>query len=167
MGISSFCGAPIVTDLAGMEADVAVFGAPFDQATQYRAGARFGPRGIRAGSSLCRVSPYDVYDPERDKMYFGDRWKIVDCGDVDMVHGDLATCHNNIRETVRAISQAGSLPVAMGGDHSVTIPLLEGLKDKGPFGIIQIDAHLDFVDHRHGQRLGQGSPCVAPLKWIT
>jgi agmatinase len=158
VGIPSFCGVPIVTNLASLDADVAIFGVPFDQATQYRAGARFGPRGIREGSSLVRVSPYDVYDPDRDEVYFGRRWKIVDCGDVDMVHGDLTTCHRNIQNAVSAIADRGALPVAMGGDHSVTIPLLEGLKNKGPFGIIQFDAHLDFVDHRHGQKFGQGSP---------
>lgn len=158
VGIPSFCRAPVETDISKLDADAAVFGIPFDQATQYRAGARFGAKGIRDGSALHRISPNSVYDPERNETYFGDRWRIVDCGDVDMVHGDLKTCHDNIRETVRDIAATGALPVAMGGDHSVTIPLLEGLADQGPFGIIQIDAHLDFVDSIGGQQRGQGSP---------
>ena len=135
-----------------------MYGMPFDLGTQYRSGARFGPRGIREGSCLCSVSPASAYDHEEDEHYFGPDWAIVDCGDADMVHGDLEQCFDNIRDMVRAIAARGAIPAGMGGDHSVTIAALEGLADHGPFTVIQFDAHLDFVDDRHGQKNGQGSP---------
>ena len=157
-GISSFSSTPIVVDLNELQADIAVYGMPFDLGTQYRSGARFGPRGIREGSRLCSVSPKTAYDHEEDEHYFGPDWTIVDCGDADMVHGDLEQCFDSIRDMVRAITAKGAIPAGMGGDHSVTIAALEGLADQGPFTVIQFDAHLDFVDDRHGQKNGQGSP---------
>jgi agmatinase len=157
-GIPSFGRVPIVTDLDSIDADVAVIGFPFDLGTQYRSGARFGPKGIRDGSVLCIMSPESAYDHETDEDYFGPQWRIVDCGDIDMVHGDLEQCFDNARDAIRQIVARGAMPVTLGGDHSITIPILEALSDQGPFGIIQFDAHLDFVDERHGQKNGQGSP---------
>ncbi len=157
-GIPSFARFPIATDLTALDADVAVLGVPFDLTTQYRPGARFGPRGIRDSSMLCMVGPDGAYDPERDDIYLGPPWRIVDCGDVDMIHGDVAQCHANTRAAVEQIAASGAMVVGLGGDHAVTIPILEGLAAQGPFGLIQFDAHLDFVDDRHGQRMGQGSP---------
>ena len=145
-------------DLASLDADVAVLGVPFDFTTQYRPGARFGPRGIRDSSMLCMVGPQGAYDPERDEVYLGPPWRIVDCGDVDMVHGDVAQCLANTRAAVERIAATGAMVVGLGGDHAVTIPILDGLAARGPFGLIQFDAHLDFVDDRHGQKFGQGSP---------
>lgn len=157
-GIPSFCRFPVAPDLASLDADVAVLGVPFDFTTQYRPGARFGPRGIRDSSMLCMVGPQGAYDPERDEVYLGPPWRIVDCGDVDMVHGDVAQCLANTRAAVERIAATGAMVVGLGGDHAVTIPILDGLAARGPFGLIQFDAHLDFVDDRHGQKFGQGSP---------
>ncbi len=157
-GIPSFGRVPIVTDIDSLDADIAVIGFPFDLGTQYRSGARFGPKGIRDGSVLCLLSPNTAYDHETDEDYFGPQWRIVDCGDIDMVHGDLEQCFDNARDTIKKIVAKGAMPVTLGGDHSITIPVLESLAEFGPFGVIQFDAHLDFVDERHGQRNGQGSP---------
>lgn len=155
---ATFGHAPMVLDLDTLDADVAIYGVPSDIATQFRPGARFGPKGIREGSALCLISPAEPYDPEDDCTYFGPQWRIVDCGDAKMLHGDLETSFDNTRDLVRKIVSKGAMPVGLGGDHSVTIPILEALHDQGPFGIIQFDAHLDFVDSRNGQRNGNGSP---------
>ena len=84
--------------------------------------------------------------------------RIVDIGDADIVHTDTATSHANIAKGVRAMLAAGALPVVIGGDHSVNIPIIEAFEGQGDIHILQIDAHLDFVDVRHGVRVGHGSP---------
>jgi len=157
-GIPSFCRFPLVGPDDPIEADVAVFGAPVDITTQYRPGARFGPRGIRDSSMLFPIGPKGAYDPERDETYLGPPWRIVDAGDADLVHGDLEQNLESIRAGIRRIVEAGAMPVTLGGDHCITIPVLEALAPVGPFAVIQIDAHLDFVDSKGGQRFGQGSP---------
>lgn len=157
-GITSFCKFPIAEDLDAFDADVGILGVPLDITTQYRPGARFGPRGIRESSAMFAIGPDGSYDPDRDEVYLGAEWRIVDCGDVDMIHGDLHQCFDNTRKAVRKISDRGGMVVALGGDHSITIPVLEALADRGPFGLIQFDAHLDFADDRHGQKYGHGSP---------
>lgn len=157
-GIRSFGRTPIVTNLDELDADIAVYGMPFDLGTQYRAGARFGPNGIREGSCLCQFSPHTSYDHDDDTTYFGPQWKIVDCGDVDMLHGDVDACFTNIRQMVRKIVSRGAIPFGLGGDHAVTIPVLQALDNIGPFAIVQLDAHLDFVNDVAGQKNGQGSP---------
>lgn len=83
---------------------------------------------------------------------------IVDIGDADMVHTNTEKSHANIEYGVRKILDAGALPVVVGGDHSVNAPIIRGFEEKGPIHIIQIDAHLDFVDERHGVRFGHGNP---------
>jgi agmatinase len=157
-GIASFAKYPICTDLEALDADVAIIGAPYDMGTQWKGGARFGPRGIRDSSTLYSFGLGGSYDPEVDEMYLAPPWRIVDCGDVDMVHGDLAQCFENIEAAVRKIVAHGAMPIVMGGDHSITIPVGRALEDLGPFAAVQIDAHLDWADHRSGQRYGHGSP---------
>ena len=84
--------------------------------------------------------------------------RIVDIGDADIVHTDTVKSHANIETGVRAILKAGAVPVVLGGDHSVNIPCIDAFSDQAPFHLVQIDAHLDFVDERHGVRHGHGNP---------
>lgn len=160
VGICSFGKFPIHTDLDTLKADIGILGMPYDMGTQWRSGAKMGPRGLRDASTLCSVGlgAEGVYDHERDVCFLNAPASIVDCGDVDMVHGDLEQSFDNIETAVRRMAAAGTTPVGLGGDHSVTIPLAKGLAALGPFHVIQIDAHLDWADHRSGMRLGQGSP---------
>ncbi|MBN2905893.1 MAG: agmatinase [Rhodobacteraceae bacterium] len=158
VGIATFGKRPHVADWAGMRADVAVLGAPFDGGTQYRPGARFGPRAVREASTLFSFGHAGAYDHEDDATYLGADVDIVDMGDADIVHTDTETSHANIEAGVRAALAAGALPVLIGGDHSVNIPAIRAFDDQGPFHIVQIDAHLDFVDVRHGVRHGHGNP---------
>lgn len=157
VGISTFAKSPYQPDWSAIDADVAVLGAPFDFGTQWRAGARFGPRGIREASTLFSFGHAGAYDHEDDTTYL-DGVRIVDVGDADIVHTDTETSHANIETGVRAILAAGALPVVLGGDHSVNIPCVRAFAEKGPIHVVQIDAHLDFVDERHGVRHGHGNP---------
>ncbi|MGV6850229.1 MAG: agmatinase [Marinibacterium sp.] len=157
VGIATFGKYPYVDDLTTLDADVAILGAPFDAGTQWRAGARFGPRGIREASTLFAFGHAGAYDPEDDVTYL-DGARIVDVGDADIIHTDTIASHANIEASVRQILKAGALPVVLGGDHSVNIPCINAFSDFGPIHILQIDAHLDFVDERHGVRYGHGNP---------
>ena len=158
VGISTFGKNPYQPDWTQIDADVAVMGAPFDFGTQFRAGARFGPRAIREASTLFSFGLGGAYDHEDDATYLGEDVRIVDIGDADIVHTDTETSHANIEAGVRAMLAAGALPVVLGGDHSVNIPCIRAFDDQGPIHILQIDAHLDFVDVRHGVRHGHGNP---------
>lgn len=158
VGISTFGKRPYVQDWGAIAADVAVMGAPFDFGTQFRAGARFGPRAVREASTLFSFGHAGAYDHEDDCIYLGGDVRIVDIGDADIVHTDTETSHENIETGVRAMLKAGALPVVIGGDHSVNIPCIRAFADQGPIHIVQIDAHLDFVDVRHGVRHGHGNP---------
>ncbi len=158
VGISTFGKRPYVGDWSAIKADAAILGAPFDFGTQFRAGARFGPRAIREASTLFSFGHAGAYDHEDDCTYLGADVSIVDIGDADIVHTDTETSHANIETGVRAILDAGALPVVLGGDHSVNIPCIRAFEGRGPIHILQIDAHLDFVDVRHGVRHGHGNP---------
>ncbi len=159
VGLCSFGKYPYQPDWSAIDADFAVLGAPFDFGTQFRAGARFGPRGIREASTLFSFGHAGAYDHEDDVTYLAaDEVRVVDIGDADIVHTDTAKSHTNIEAGVRAILAAGAIPIVLGGDHSVNIPCINAFSDEEPFHLVQIDAHLDFVDERHGVKHGHGNP---------
>ena len=158
VGFATFGKNPICEDWDKINADVAILGAPFDFGTQYRSGARFGPRGIREASTLFSFGHAGAYDHEDDVTYLPGSVSIVDMGDADIVHTDTMTSHANIEHGVRKILAAGALPVVLGGDHSVNIPCINAFSEEEPFHLVQIDAHLDFVDVRHGVKFGHGNP---------
>lgn len=159
VGHCTFGKRPIATDWDKIEADVAVLGIPYDMGTQYRSGARFGPRAIREASTLFSFGHGGAYDHEDDVTYLPlDKVRIVDVGDADMVHTDTAKSHANAEKAVRKLLERGALPVMLGGDHAINIPCVRAFSEHGPIHIVQIDAHLDFVDVRHGVREGHGNP---------
>ena len=158
VGISTFGKYPYQPDWSQIDADVAILGAPFDFGTQWRPGARFGPRAIREASTLFAFGHAGAYDHEDDVTYLGDGTRIVDLGDADIVHTDTIKSHANIEAGVRQILAAGAMPVVLGGDHSINIPCIKAFSEHGPIHVLQIDAHLDFVDERHGVRFGHGNP---------
>jgi agmatinase len=158
VGIATFGKKPYVEDWTTINADVAIIGAPFDAGTQYRSGARFGPRGIREASTLFAFGHAGAYDHEDDATYLGADVNIVDMGDADIIHTDTVKSHANIEHAVRQALKGGALPVTIGGDHSINIPCVNAFDDQGPIHILQLDAHLDFVDERHGVRNGHGNP---------
>ncbi|WP_420013973.1 agmatinase [Tateyamaria sp.] len=169
VGIATFGKRPHVEDWAAFEADVAILGAPFDAGTQWRSGARFGPRAVREASTLFSFGHAGAYDHEDDATYLPETVRIVDMGDADIIHTDTEGSHANIEVGVRAALKAGALPVTIGGDHSINIPCIRAFDDQGDVHILQIDAHLDFVDERHGVRHGHGNPMrrAAECDYVT
>jgi guanidinopropionase len=147
----TFMRLPYRTDLAGV--DVALIGIPFDSGTTYRPGTRLGPREIRSQSSLIRpfnhvqqVAPFE-------------RLTVVDAGDVDASPVSLENAHAAIEARIGAILGAGAVPLAVGGDHSISLPVLRALaKAHGPLGLVQFDAHIDTWDEDFGSKLFHGSP---------
>ena len=164
VGIPTFAKKPYISNWKKISADVAIIGAPFDMGTQYRSGARFGPRGVREASTLFSFGHAGAYDYEDDVVYLDDKVRIVDLGDSDIVHTQTDKSHKNIEYAVRCALSAGALPVVIGGDHSVNIPCINAFDQFGEFSILQIDAHLDFVDERHGVRNGHGNPMRRALE---
>ena len=159
VGICTFGKYPYVSDWNNLEADICILGAPFDSGTQWRSGARMGPRGIREASTLFSFGHVGAYDYEDDVVYLpSDTSNIIDIGDADIIHTDTIKSHSNIEFAVRKILKAKAIPIVLGGDHSVNIPCINAFDSQGSIHIIQIDAHLDFVDERHGVRYGHGNP---------
>lgn len=162
VGITTFGKSDYIADWDAIDADVAVLGAPFDSGTQWRPGARFGPRAVRDASTLFSFGHAGAYDHEDDAVYLGSDVRMVDIGDADIIHTKTDQSHANIEQAVRKILAADALPVVIGGDHSVNIPCIRAFSDNcaahGPLHIVQIDAHLDFVDQRHGVTAGHGNP---------
>src|SRR4030042_637971 len=154
-GITSFCRLPIDEDWSQLDADVAILGVPFDMSTQVKPGARYGPRSIRDASTIYSLQDVGYYDHEFDE-YFLEGVRIVDCGDVDMIHMDPLQCLKNAYEDALELVSKGVLLVTLGGDHAVPIPIVRAMKNRGPFHVVQFDAHLDFVDERFGVREGHG-----------
>ncbi len=162
VGISTFGKKPYVENWDEIDADVAILGAPFDFGCQFRPGARFGPRSVREASTLFSFGHAGAYDHEDDATYLGSDVRIVDIGDADIIHTKTEESHDNIEYGVRKILDAGAIPVTIGGDHSINIPCInayaEDCAKNGPIHVIQIDAHLDFVDERKGVTVGHGNP---------
>ena len=159
VGICTFGKYPYIEDWDKIKADIAVLGAPFDAGSQFRSGARMGPRGIREASTLFSFGHGGAYDHEDDITYLpADTTRIVDIGDADIIHTDTIQSHANIEFGVKKLLEAKAIPVVLGGDHSVNIPCINAFRNEDPIHIIQIDAHLDFVNERHGVRFGHGNP---------
>jgi agmatinase len=142
--------APHVTDLAGV--DAVVYGIPFDTATSYRTGPRFGPEAIRSASALIRP-----YNPGLG-VNVVDALSLVDYGDVPVSPGDTERTYAQIEEALAPIVDAGIFPVALGGDHSITLAELRALARRyGPLSLVQLDSHGDTWEQYFGQRFFHGT----------
>ncbi len=149
-GIRTFMRAPHVTDLAGV--DAVVYGIPFDTATSYRTGPRFGPEAIRSASSLLRP-----YNPALD-VNVVDALSIVDYGDLPVSPGDTERTYAQVEEALAPIVAAGAFVAALGGDHSITLAELRALARKhGPMVLVQLDSHGDTWEQYFGQQYFHGT----------
>ena len=149
-GIRTFMRAPHVTDLAGV--DTVVYGIPFDTATSYRTGPRFGPEAIRSASALIRP-----YNPGLG-VNVVESLSIVDWGDVPVSPGDTERTYAQIEEALAPVVAAGVFPAAMGGDHSITLAELRALaKRHGPLALVQLDSHGDTWEQYFGQPYFHGT----------
>ena len=150
-GVATFARLPAAVNPEGL--DVAIFGVPYDSATTYRSGARHAPAAIRAVSGLLReyhpwwnVSPFDAL-------------RVGDLGDVPVVPAYIEQTQHVIQDWTAGVLEAGAFPLAMGGDHSVTLPLLRAAAGKsGTLSLLQFDSHPDTWTSEHGQPLGHGTP---------
>ncbi len=133
--------------------DVAILGIPFDAGTTYRPGARFGPQGIRAGSKLLRR-----YHPHLETEPFGGQ-QVIDAGDIPANPFDIEEAITAIQSGADALLDNGARLVALGGDHTIALPLLRSMQARhGPVALIHFDAHLDTWDTYFGARYTHGTP---------
>jgi len=161
VGISSFLKLPITEDFSTLDSDIGILGIPYDAGNSWRPGTRFGPREIRNFSSRYSTwggtVPEGYWDINQDKRFLKGI-SMSDCGDVDIAYYDMDRNRKVITETVQAILKTDTFPVMIGGDHSVTYPCICAFEDFAPLDIIQIDAHLDWIDEVEGIRYANGSP---------
>ena len=150
-GIRTFMRLPYVTDLNSV--DFAVVGVPFDTGGTFRVGARFGPEGIRSQSMLLRP-----YNPALKVPIF-DICSGVDYGDLPVTPGYLPESHKQIEDGAAAVFASGVTPVFLGGDHSVSLPLLRAAAGKhGPVALIHFDSHSDLWPAYFGGKDTHGTP---------
>jgi agmatinase len=159
VGPVSFMKLPWITDpeeLRRRQTDVAIIGAPFDDAVSHRSGARFGPRAIREAqytsgsinSLQLDVEPFEVLD-------------VVDAGDANMVPSWIDRAHALIYRKVREVAETGAIPIVLGGDHSITWPSATAIAEvrrPGSIGIVHFDAHADTANDDWGVLAGHGTP---------
>ncbi|WP_041277736.1 agmatinase [Desulfotalea psychrophila] len=149
-GIRTFMRLPYQTDL--QDIDFAVLGIPFDTATTYKPGCRFGPAGIRAASTILK-SYEEVLDVDIFEECSG-----VDYGDIDIIPGHLDESFERIEEGMSALLKNDIIPVVMGGDHSITLPQLRSIvKKHGPVALIHFDAHSDTGSDYFGKPYNHGT----------
>lgn len=155
IGVSTFYGYPNSKDLN--ETDVAIVGVPFDHGTTNRPGARFGPRSIRTASQNYGIylNEFGAFDSELKHNILGGV-NIVDYGDVPILPTHTKTNMKMINSIFKKIVDAGVFPVAFGGDHTVTYPIVKAFKKQ--LDIVHFDTHLDFVDGAENLKFSHSNP---------
>jgi len=156
---NTFAHFPGCTDLTQLQADIALIGAPY--ATPYQPDQP--PHSLHAPSVIRRESNRYPGDPLAWDFDYGGTLinpsskMIVDCGDLPGSQDDPAANRQRIQDTVSAILAAGAIPVVLGGDDSVPIPVMRAYTDGAPFFVLQLDAHIDWRDEVDGIRDGYSS----------
>ncbi|HEY1519016.1 MAG TPA: agmatinase [Solirubrobacteraceae bacterium] len=151
-GVRTFARLPHV-ELPRDDVDAAVIGVPFDTATSFRTGARFGPEAIRSASMLLRP-----YHPVLGVDVF-DTLSLVDGGDLNVTPGNALRTTEQIDEQLRPLLAAGIVPLVLGGDHSIVLGELRAQHAAhGPVALVLLDAHADTWDQYYGERYFHGTP---------
>jgi len=159
VGPVSFMKLPWITDpveLRRREVDVAIIGAPFDDAVSHRPGARFGPRAIRE----AQYTPGSIHSLQLDIEPF-DVLTVVDAGDANIVPAWIERSHAMIYRKVREVAETGAIPIILGGDHSITWPAATAIAEvrrPGSIGIVHFDAHADTAADTFGVLASHGTP---------
>ncbi len=149
-GPNTFMRLPQATSLAGL--DVALLGIPMDIGTSWRSGTRFGPKQIRSESAMIR--PYNMATSAAPF----DTLQIADIGDLAINTFSLSESLKIIKDSYDGILAQNVVPVAMGGDHSITLPILRAIAAKhGPVALVHVDAHADVNDEMFGERETHGT----------
>lgn len=163
-GLVSFMRVPTCTDLDAVDADIAILGAPSDEGSPWKPGARFAPRKIRElsikyagyGPVQHQLGYYDIDENRRFLEYERRHNRIVDCGDSDIVYTNVRRTFDNITRDVGRILAAGALPVVMGGDHAITYPVVRAYRHR--LHVVHFDAHMDYRPFVHGVQWANGNP---------
>jgi agmatinase len=151
-GLRTFARLPHVA-LPAEDVDVAVVGVPFDTATSFRTGARFGPEAIRSASTLLRP-----YHPPLQVDVFGEL-SAVDGGDIEITPGNARRTAEQIAAALEPLLREGIVPIVLGGDHSIVLGELRAQAAvHGPVGLVLLDAHADTWDQYYGERYFHGTP---------
>ena len=149
-GIATMMRLPHLTSAAGL--DAAFIGVPLDIGASLRAGTRFGPRGIRAESVMIR--PYNMATGAAPF----DSLSVADIGDVAINTFNLLDAVRIIEESYDRIVEQDVVPLTLGGDHTITLPILRALHRKhGKIGLVHVDAHADVNDHMFGEKIAHGT----------
>ncbi len=149
--VATFFRLPIEKDLSKL--DYCISGVPWDGGTTNRPGARHGPREIRNASSLVRL-----YHPVSMKSPY-DKFNVADIGDCPVNPADLKDSLSKIENFYNKISKSKTIPISIGGDHLISLPILRGIKKDKPFGLFQFDSHSDTWDtYFGGYKYTHGTP---------
>jgi len=152
---ATFLGAPFLPDAAGSDfagVDIALIGVPMDLGVTNRAGARLGPRAVR---SVERIGPYEHVL----RMTPSAEARIADIGDVPFrSRFSLESCHEDIEAFFAKVVAAGVIPLAVGGDHSISRAILRAIGRERPVGMVHIDAHCDTGGVYEGSKFHHGGP---------
>ena len=165
---ATFLGLPSATLAEAAKAKIAIFGAatatPYPAAGAYCAGA---PRAIRAGIANW-AGAREHMDFDLGGRMLPEGVRAVDCGDLAIDPEDAAGNRAKITEAARTLLDGGSVPVVLGGDDSVPIPLFHAFEGRGRFTVLQVDAHIDWRDEVQGIRLGLSSTMrrASEMGWI-
>ncbi len=171
-GPATFLKAPHKPLTDNWTADIGFLGLPYDFAVGYRPGARFAPNALREASGRYAPAPEGYFDIETETYRLAGA-SLVDAGDVDPAQLEHLESFRRITAAARDLRRRVKLPVFVGGDHSVSYPLLKAFDDIDEFCVVQFDAHLDFSDSRNGTRYANSSPFrraveeLSGLKHIT
>jgi guanidinobutyrase len=150
-GPATFMRLPTATELSGI--DVGIIGVPFDIGTSNRPGARLAPRQIRDESRMLR--PYNM--ATRAAPF--DSLQVADLGDVAINTFNLSKSINIIEQYYRQLTEAKVLPLTLGGDHTIVLPILRALAvEHGPLALVHVDAHADVNEHMFGEPIAHGTP---------
>ncbi|HJM49569.1 MAG TPA: agmatinase [Alphaproteobacteria bacterium] len=149
-GVPTLLDAPYVSDFQDL--DIALVGVPMDLGVVNRSGARFGPRAVRA---IERVGPYHY----RHGLVPRAECRLGDVGDVPLQSRfDLDTSLADIKDFYSKLVAAGVRPLSVGGDHSVSQPILKAIGRRAPVGLVHIDAHCDTGGELDGSKFNHGAP---------
>jgi agmatinase len=164
-GIATFCKAPYVPDLTDLKADVAVLGIPFDAATGMRPGCRQAPRAIRDASTRFgflgqrQTGYFDTAAGEHRMQGIQLQGvQFADVGDADVTNFNLEHNFKAVETLVGGVLAKNALPVVLGGDHSISYPVVRAFAAYAPLTVVLFDAHLDYRDEVMGQRYTNNSP---------
>jgi len=155
-----FLNLPVVTEWQTIDADAVIFGAPYGKPyspTEFPNDQSLAPSALRAASERILLHGQSVDTDFRPPRCFGDL-RVVDGGDIALVHGNVSQHYNDIEAAVRFAATRNIMPVTIGGDDGVTNPVIRGTDAFGDITLIQIDAHLDWRDQRFGEADGFSSP---------